>query len=82
LDQSTEKGVNTGLNQTRSLANLMTPGVSKSLTRSGANMLRVTEHTAILADAHGAKSPGPRINILKEVPVNCLIMMNAEASSG
>ena len=43
---------------------------------------RLTEHTAILADAHGAKSPGPRINILKEVPVNCLIMMDAEASDG
>jgi hypothetical protein len=34
LDQPTEKGANTGLNQTRLLTNLMTPGVSKSLTRS------------------------------------------------
>ena len=45
-------------------------------------MLRVTEHTAVPTDAHIAKSSGPRINILKEVSVNCLIMMDAEASDG
>jgi hypothetical protein len=35
LDQSTEKGLDATLNHTHLLANLMTPGVSKSLTRSG-----------------------------------------------
>ena len=45
-------------------------------------MLRVTKHTAVPADAHGADIPGPRINILKEVPVNCLIMMDAEEAVG
>src|SRR5450759_5099946 len=45
-------------------------------------MLRVTEHTIVPADAHSAKSPGPWINILKEVPVNCPIMMDAETSDG
>jgi hypothetical protein len=36
LDQSTEKGVATNPNQTHMLTNLMTPDVSKSLTRSAA----------------------------------------------
>jgi hypothetical protein len=47
-----------------------------------ANMLRVTKHAAVLADAHGAEFPGPRKDILKEVPVNCLIMTDAEAADG
>jgi predicted nucleotide-binding protein len=41
LDQSTEKGVDTTHNHTRTLANLMTPGVPKSLTRSDSGDLQI-----------------------------------------
>jgi hypothetical protein len=45
MDQSPEKGLDTDPHHTRLLTNLMTPGVSKSLTRSGLAMLQRWQNT-------------------------------------
>lgn len=53
MDQSTEKGVHTALNHIRLLANLMTPGVSLSLTHSGRALLPLVDRDLVDLGALG-----------------------------